>query len=125
MGEWRIGKTYLILGFFGRQITFSFTGLSSGKRKEQIKDFMIKLNETTGLFSEHGMPDDWLETFSYLKKFLKTIKESNKKRVIFIDEFPWVDSHKSEFLPAFENLWNDYCTTRRDLVVVVCGSAAA
>lgn len=45
--------------------------------------------------------------------------------MIFIDEFPWVDSHKSGFLTAFENFWNDYCTTRTDLVVVVCGSAAS
>ena len=124
-GRRRIGKTYLIREFFGKQITFSFTGLSTGNRKEQIKNFMLKLNETTDMFSKDKIPADWLEAFSYLKKFLKSIKQSSKKKVIFIDEFPWVDSHKSGFLPAFENFWNDYCTTRRDLVVVVCGSAAA
>jgi len=42
-----------------------------------------------------------------------------------MDEFPWAASHKSDFLPAFENFWNDYCTTRSDLVVVICGSAAS
>jgi hypothetical protein len=36
-----------------------------------------------------------------------------------------VDSQKSGFLSAFENFWNDYCTTRSDLIVVVCGSAAS
>lgn len=86
---------------------------------------MLKLNEVTGQFKKENQPTDWLEAFSYLKIFLKGIKESKKKKVIFIDEFPWVDSHKSGFLPAFENFWNDYCTTRRDLVVVVCGSAAS
>ena len=34
-GRRRIGKTYLIREFFGNQITFSFTGLSTGK--EQTK----------------------------------------------------------------------------------------
>jgi hypothetical protein len=32
---------------------------------------------------------------------------------------------RSGFLPAFENFWNDYCTTRRDLIIVICGSAAS
>lgn len=87
---------------------------------------MLKLNEVTDDLKKEKQPTDWLDAFSYLKTFLKGIKESKKKKVIFIDEFPWVDSHKSGFLPAFENFWNDYCTTRNDLVVVVvCGSAAS
>lgn len=124
-GRRRIGKTYLVREFFGKQILFSFTGLSTGNRADQIKNFMLKLNEATNTFKNADEPDDWLEAFSYLKTFLKEKKESKKKKVLFIDEFPWVDSHKSGFLPAFENFWNDYCTTRTDLVVVVCGSAAS
>ena len=124
-GRRRIGKTYLVRGFFEKQIIFSFTGLSIGKRADQIKNFMLKLNEVTDIFKNEKEPADWLEALSYLKIFLKGIKETKKKKVIFIDEFPWVDSHKSGFLTAFENFWNDYCTTRTDLVVVVCGSAAS
>lgn len=124
-GRRRIGKTYLIREFFDNKITFSFTGLSSGKRADQIKNFLLKLGEVSDEFTQEKQPGDWLEAFSYLKRFLNGIKESKRKKVIFIDEFPWVDSPKSGFLAAFENFWNDYCTTRRDLVVVVCGSAAS
>ena len=124
-GRRRIGKTYLVREFFEKQIIFSFTGLSTGKRADQIKNFILKLNEVTDIFKNKKEPADWLESFSYLKIFLKERKETKKKKVIFIDEFPWVDSHKSGFLPAFENFWNDYCTTRTDLIVVVCGSAAS
>lgn len=124
-GRRRIGKTYLIREFFGDKIIFSFTGLSSGNRANQIKNFMLKLNELTTIFSKEKQPADWLEAFSYLKIYLKGFRETKKKKVIFIDEFPWVDSHKSGFLAAFENFWNDYCTTRSDLLVVVCGSAAS
>ena len=123
-GRRRIGKTYLVRAFFGKQIAFSFTGLSKGKKSEQLKSFMLKLNEVSADFMLK-MPREWLEAFSYFKAYLKGIKETHKKKVVFIDEFPWVDSHKSGFLPAFENFWNDYCTTRSDLLVVVCGSAAA
>jgi AAA+ ATPase superfamily predicted ATPase len=124
-GRRRIGKTYLIRQFFSDKIIFSFTGLSIGKRADQIKNFMLKLNEVTDEFKDKKQPTDWLEAFNYLKTFLNKKKKSKNKKVIFIDEFPWVDSHKSGFLPAFENFWNDYCTTRNDLVVVVCGSAAS
>lgn len=124
-GRRRIGKTYLIRTYFKQQIIFSFTGLSEGKRKDQIKNFMLKLNEITDKFQNRKKPSDWLEAFDYLKKYLQGIRETRKKKVLFIDEFPWVDSHKSGFLSAFENFWNDYCTTRKDLIVVICGSAAS
>lgn len=124
-GRRRIGKTYLIRTFFGNRITFSFTGLSKGKRADQLKNFMLKLHEVTSEFRNERPPRDWLEALNYLKRFLMGIKETKKKKVFFIDEFPWIDSQKSGFLPAFENFWNDYCTTRADILVVVCGSAAA
>lgn len=124
-GRRRIGKTYLIRNFFGANISFSFTGLSSGRREDQIKNFMLKLQEVSHDFSDVKQPEDWLEAFACLKVHLKKFRQTKKKKVLLIDEFPWVDSHKSGFLDAFENFWNDYCTTRNDLVVVVCGSAAS
>lgn len=125
-GRRRIGKTYLIREFFNEKIIFSFIGLSDESKTKQIKNFVLKLNEyTNDKFKNETLPTDWLEAFSLLKRNLKTIKETKKKKVIFIDEFPWIDSQKSGFLSAFENFWNDYCTTRTDLIVVICGSAAS
>ena len=125
-GRRRIGKTYLIREFFSERIIFSFTGLSDESKLKQIKNFVLKLHEyTDSKFKNEPLPTDWLEAFSLLKRYLKTIKETKKKKVLFIDEFPWIDSQKSGFLSAFENFWNDYCTTRSDLIVVICGSAAS
>jgi len=76
-GRRRIGKTYLIREFFKGEITFSFTGLSDGNRKEQIKNFVLKLNEDTDDFLDQKMPKDWLEAFSVLKTY---INERAKKR---------------------------------------------
>jgi AAA+ ATPase superfamily predicted ATPase len=123
-GRRRIGKTYLIREHYAKQIMFSFTGLREGTRPDQIENFMLALQEFTGRFHDQK-PKNWLQAFSLLKKHLKTVKETKKKKVIFIDEFPWVDTLRSGFLPAFENFWNTYCTTRNDLVVVICGSAAS
>jgi AAA+ ATPase superfamily predicted ATPase len=123
-GRRRVGKTYLIREFFSKNIAFSFTGLRNGTRPDQIENFMIELREASNKFQGEE-PQNWLQAFHILKKYLKGIKETKKKKVIFIDEFPWVDTLRSGFLPAFENFWNTYCTTRSDLIVVVCGSAAS
>jgi AAA+ ATPase superfamily predicted ATPase len=124
-GRRRIGKTFLIRQHYANDIVFSFTGLGDGNRKEQIKNFMLKLSDFTNAYVEHEPPVDWLEAFTLLKRYMQTIDETEKKKVIFIDEFPWLDTQRSGFLPAFENFWNDYCTTRSDLIVVICGSAAS
>jgi AAA+ ATPase superfamily predicted ATPase len=124
-GRRRIGKTYLIREFFKDKIIFSFTGLCNENKNKQLKNFVIKLNDFSGIKTHDPNPNDWLDAFNLLKIHLKTIKETKKKKVIFIDEFPWIDSQKSGFLSAFENFWNDYCATRTDLIVVICGSAAS
>ena len=38
---------------------------------------------------------------------------------------PWLDTHKSGFLPAFEYFWNDYGSSKDNLVFVICGSATS
>ena len=63
-------KTSPLSGNDRKQITFSFTVLSNGKRTNQIKNFMLKLNELTNDFKIDKQPADWLEAFSYLKIFL-------------------------------------------------------
>jgi hypothetical protein len=52
-------------------------------------------------------------------------KKSRKKRVIFLDEFPWLDTPRSRFLSAFDHFWNSWATKQSNLVVVICGSAAS
>jgi AAA+ ATPase superfamily predicted ATPase len=124
-GRRRIGKTYLTREFYRDRIIFSFVGLNNEARSSQIENFMLKLTEVSTQFKDEELPESWLQAFSKLKQFLKEIRQTKKKKVIFIDEFPWADSQRSGFLAAFENFWNDFCTTRSDLIVVVCGSAAS
>lgn len=45
--------------------------------------------------------------------------------MIFLDEFPWLDSPLSGFLNAFDHFWNSWATKQTNLVVVICGSAAS
>jgi AAA+ ATPase superfamily predicted ATPase len=123
-GRRRVGKTYLIREFFSQNFIFSFSGLRTATRSDQIENFMIELRGVSGKYNDK-QPENWLQAFELLKQYLKGIRKTKKKKVIFVDEFPWVDTMRSGFLPAFENFWNTYCTTRTDLIVVICGSAAS
>lgn len=123
-GRRRIGKTFLIREFYEEEMVFSVTGFSEGNRAVQIKNFMGKLNEVTTKFND-SEPKDWIDCFVNLKKYITSLRNRKTKKVIFLDEFPWIATRKSGFLAAFENFWNDFCAARTDLVVVVCGSAAS
>lgn len=71
-------------------------------------------------------PKSWLEAFELLRAGLEqTLPRGKAKRVLFFDEFPWMETRASGFMAAFESFWNQYASTRRDMIVVVCGSAAA
>lgn len=47
-----------------------------------------------------------------------------ERKVVFFDEFPWINTPRSGFLAAFENFWNSWASRQNNLVVIICGSAA-
>lgn len=47
------------------------------------------------------------------------------KHVVFLDELPWLDTPRAKFCPALDHFWNRWASKRRDLLLVVCGSAAS
>ncbi len=122
-GRRRVGKTFLVREHFKNEITFEVAGLYKGTINDQLSNFTKELLKR-GSRSKITMPLNWFEAFTLLENYLNKQK-SAKKKVLFIDEFPWIATAKSKFLMAFENFWNSYCTRRNDLVVVICGSAAS
>lgn len=122
-GRRRVGKTFLIREVYRKNMVFELTGLFQGRIKEQLQNFHTQLNHSNNS-KNSSVPKNWLEAFQMLGEYLDKLK-SKKKKVIFIDEFPWIDGERSGFLRAFEHFWNIYCTKRNDLLVVVCGSAAS
>jgi hypothetical protein len=57
-----------------------------------------------------------------LEKYLQKIDDGSRQ-LVFLDELPWLDSPRSGFLTAFEGFWNTWGCHRKNLMVVVCGSA--
>lgn len=122
-GRRRIGKTYLIRQLYQESIVFECSGLHEKVIEQQLENFWISLTEND-ILENPALPKTWLQAFESLKSYLKNIK-SKKKKVIFLDEIAWFETAKSGFLAALGNFWNNFCSKRNDIVLVICGSAAS
>lgn len=120
-GRRRVGKTYLIRETFDYSFTFQHTGMANTATKVQLSNFRNSLLEQGAV----KVPQlrNWLEAFAALRTLLSS--STDKRKLVFIDELPWMDSPKSDFLSALESFWNGWATSRRDIVLIVCGSATS
>jgi AAA+ ATPase superfamily predicted ATPase len=121
-GRRRVGKTYLIRNLFKDKMTFHLTGLANVKHQMQLANFKISLRDQDPKFSENEI-NNWLDAFQEIKKLIEN--SNQKKKVIFIDELPWFDIRNSFFIQALEHFWNSWASNRKDVLLIVCGSAAA
>ena len=120
-GRRRVGKTYLIRETFGYKFTFQHTGLAKGNTKEQLFSFAISLRDAG--YDDCPIPKSWLEAFSLLSAYLKN--STDEKKIVFLDELPWMDTPRSNFISAFEHFWNGWASARKDIVLIICGSATS
>jgi uncharacterized protein len=122
-GRRRVGKTFLIKQTYQTHIAFELTGLQSTSNKEQLQNFSHQL----GIISQSTVPvktpDNWLDAFFMLAKFLDQ-QPRDKKKVVFFDEVPWLAGNKSGFITGLGWFWNSWAETR-NIVVVICGSATS
>jgi uncharacterized protein len=89
--------------------------------KEQLQAFHRSLQ----LYSkkESEIPANWFEAFEILKKIV--VQSKKQKKVIFLDELPWLDTARSKFMTALEHFWNSWASSRTDILLIVCGSATS
>ena len=123
-GRRRIGKTYLIKTYYKESLSFSCSGQHNGKTQEQLINFTEELNTYFPEKKKMLAARTWQEAFQFLKECVNSI-DHRRKKVIFFDELPWLDSHKSRFLSSFSYFWNSYASEKKDLLVIICGSAAS
>jgi predicted AAA+ superfamily ATPase len=124
-GRRRVGKTFLIRELFARKIVVEITGIHGASLRVQLHTFAHALAAASGAPLPLAPPADWHEAFRSLIAWLPARLRPEEKSVLFFDEVPWLASRRSGFLAAFEHFWNTWAVRRRDLVVVVCGSASA
>ncbi|MEM9886026.1 MAG: ATP-binding protein [Bacteroidota bacterium] len=120
-GRRRVGKTFLIKNVLGNRINFEMIGIQNGDLSDQLQNFANKLSEFGAETVER--PKSWMQAFSLLRQYLNGIHQERKK-IIFLDELPWMDTHKSKFLGMLGHFWNDWALYN-NVLLVVCGSAAS
>lgn len=122
-GRRRVGKTFLVNTFFNDNYAFKLTGLAKKSKRDQLANFTASLNRY-GNGKKFTKPRTWYEAFDKLRELLESNK-SKGKRVLFIDELPWIDTRGSNLVSALEHFWNDWAVTQNDMVLIVCGSATS
>lgn len=122
-GRRRIGKTFLIRELFKNDFTFYVTGMANASLKLQLSNFNLSLRKLKAFDETNPIATDWLTAFHQLATPLE--KSKQRKKIIFIDELPWMDTPRSNFLSAFEHFWNSWASARNDIFLVVCGSSAS
>jgi AAA+ ATPase superfamily predicted ATPase len=121
-GRRRIGKTFLVRETFAGDFYFCFTGIAHATLSEQLSEF-TKTLARQGHICDHK-PKSWFDAFGALQDYIESSKSEGKK-IIFLDEMPWMDTHKSKFVSAFEHFWNGWASGRKDLLLIACGSATS
>ena len=127
-GRRRVGKTTLISETFKGKFTFQHAGLSPAEKNHQgamaaqLQHFHYSLKDY-GL-KEGGTPGNWLEAFYLLEQLLKE-KDDGSRQIVFLDEMPWMDTPRSGFITALEGFWNNWGCHRKNLMLIVCGSASS
>lgn len=122
-GRRRIGKTFLVKSFFKDKFDFYFTGNHNMNRLQQLDEFAKTLQQYARSPFKPEL-NNWIGAFDELRKLIDKNKQ-HRKKVIFIDEMPWIDSHKSDFMVALESFWNSWASLRDDIVFIACGSATS
>lgn len=120
-GRRRVGKTFLIREKFDYKFTFQHSGLANENTLQQLKGFRDSLTKQGD--NRKTVPKDWYEAFNRLEEFIE--QSTDKKKVVFIDEMPWMDAPNSHFVSALEHFWNSFASARHDVLLIICGSATS
>ena len=120
-GRRRVGKTYLVKEYFENGFAFYFTGEINSSLEANLGNFDKAILEYGG---EPSQPShSWSDAFGKLKTLLK--QTSGKRKVVFIDEMPWLDTGRSGFLQAFDYFWNSFAGSDPEILFICCGSATS
>jgi len=120
-GRRRVGKTYLIKEYFKSNFTFYFTGEINSSNAANLANFDRAILEYGGRAAPASK--NWGEAFARLKTLLSEAEQ--KRKVVFIDEMPWLDTGRSDFLSAFDYFWNSYAGSAPEIMFICCGSATS
>lgn len=119
-GRRRVGKTFLIQQVIGDDYAFYAAGMNKVTMRIQLKNFMQGIRKKR---PDIAQAKTWLDAFMALETYLEALPEGRK--IVFIDEMPWMDTPRSNFISGLEHFWNSWASWRDDIKLIVCGSATS
>jgi len=124
-GRRRIGKTETVRHFCKENsVNFlEFAGRLDQQKALQLQSFAIKLSRYAPDL-KIGSIKTWQDIFYLLEDYIES-RPKEEKIVLFLDELPWMDTPKSGFLGDLAAFWNEYCSRKSNVTLIVCGSAAS
>lgn len=119
-GRRRVGKTFLVRSYFQDVYTFHFVGRYRKKKAEQLEAFREELVRCSG---NRIIPEitTWKDALRELEQYLEN--SNDERKIIFLDEIPWMDRYGNELISELDDFWNTWVTNRDDIVLIACGSA--
>ncbi len=117
-GRRRVGKSTLLQQIKTRRGDLYFEALQNARLQVQIDHFLRQLAEQAG--APPSAARNWHETFEAL-----TFHIRKGRRLVVLDEFPWMASGRSEIVALLKYFWDNHWKHNPGLTVVLCGSIAA
>jgi uncharacterized protein len=124
-GRRRVGKTFLIRQHLKNNIVFDLSGTKEGTKEQQLIHFFGEYTFRTKRQKETEIPRTWYNAFTYLADYIAELPQQREKYVVFLDEMPWMDTPKSDFIAALDFFWNQHISKMDNVLLVACGSASS
>ena len=115
-GRRRIGKTTLIKQFIKSKTAFYFLATKEVE-SQSMKRFAGVIARTTGnSVMQKAAFSDWLDLFQVVADY-----KPNEKKVLVIDEFPYLVKVNDSFPSILQNAWDEILNDS-NVMLILCGS---
>ncbi|MFA6409029.1 MAG: ATP-binding protein [Gammaproteobacteria bacterium] len=125
-GRRRVGKTFLIKNYYRQKdcVFFHVTGIKDATANVQLEQFTKMLGEVFYNGASIEVPKNWMGALEELTKAINSTP-SERKIILFFDEFPWMAARRSGLKQALDYFWNRYWVDIAKINLIICGSSSS
>lgn len=118
-GRRRVGKTTLIKEFIKDKLSFYFLATEELENQSMNRLASVVARTTNNRLLQRITFSDWLDIFQVIADY-----EPNKKKVLVIDEFPYLVKTNPAFPSILQNAWDEILKDK-NVMLILSGSLIA
>ena len=115
-GRRRVGKTTLIKEFLKKKTAFYFLATEELESQSMKRLAGVVARMTRNSLLQKAVFTDWLDLFQVIADY-----EPDKKKVLVIDEFPYLVKTNAAFPSILQNAWDEILKDS-NVMLILCGS---